>query len=113
MPHLILEYSQSLVNEEQLDALLDQLHQAVCATQLFTESHIKLRAYAACHYRIGGEQRPFIHTQLRIKPGRNSEQKQHLTAAILSTIQSQPWASGVITVEVVDMDADSYAKTHL
>ena len=113
MPHLLLEYSQRLADDSQIELLLGQLHQSVCATGLFVESHIKLRAYPCQHYLVGGDNAPFIHLQARIKPGRSSENKKLLSETLLAGIRAQPWAAGVITVEIVEMDADSYAKALL
>ncbi len=113
MPHVIIEYSVGLMASSQVDGLLAELHRSIVETQLFTESHIKLRAYAANHSLVGGESKSFIHVQLRIKPGRRQEQKQLLSSTVLQTLQQQPWADGVMTVEVVDMDGQSYAKADL
>ena len=113
MPHLILEYPATQLSHSQLKLLLSQLHQAVCSTQLFIESHIKLRAYPCEHYLVAGEESPFFHLQARIKPGRSDADKKRLSEALLTVLRSPPQAAGVITVEVVDMDANSYAKAIL
>lgn len=110
MPHLILEFSQSLTEPSQIKPLLSALHSAVCGTGLFVESHIKLRAYPCEYALVGGDESPFIHLQARIKPGRCIEDKRRLSEALLAVLGAQDWAAGVLTVEVVDMEAESYAK---
>jgi len=111
MPHLIIEYVQTLATDEQVSMLLDTVHHAALASELFPEDHIKTRAVPVKFYRVGSGDEPFIHAQLRIKAGRNEEQKQALSSMVLAAIKSLQWPAKVITVEVVDMDVSSYAKS--
>lgn len=110
MPHLIIQYAQDLARDEHVPAMLDAVHAAAVSTGLFDESHIRTRAFPVAFYRVGTGNEPFIHAQLRILPGRNPAQKKALSAAVLAAIRDQGWAAKVITVEVVDMDGESYAK---
>ncbi len=43
MPHLIIEYSETLATDMQVPALLDAVHNAARVSELFPESHIKTR----------------------------------------------------------------------
>lgn len=110
MPHIIIEYTEGLASDAQIESLLDALHTALVTTELFEESHIRIRAYPSRHHRSGGGKRHFIHAQLRIHTGRNSEQKQRLSSGVLSTLREQQWPAEVVTVEVVEMERESYAK---
>ena len=110
MPHLIIEYSESLATPEQVPPLLDAVHEAAVATGLFEESHIRTRAIPVRFYRTGRGTAPFIHAQLRILSGRTEEQKHGLSHAIVHAIRAHGWAAQVITAEVVDMDRATYAK---
>jgi len=110
MPHLIVEVAQDAATPAQIPPLVDAVHAAAQASGLFEASHIKTRAIPVASYRTGMDDRPYIHAQLRIKPGRNDDQKKTLSAAVLAAIRGQALAAGVITVEVVEMDGASYAK---
>lgn len=110
MPHLIIEYSQSLASAQQVESMLDYVHQAVQKNGLFDASHIKIRAHPVTFYRVGGTDECFIHAQLRIKPGRTVQQKKSLSDAVLDALKRLAWPARVITVEVIDMDNESYAK---
>lgn len=110
MPHLIVEYAQDLATGEQVNAMLDALHQATAGTQLFDESHIRVRALPLVHYRVAGKSEPFIHVQCRIHGGREVEQKRRLSEAVLRAIRAQALPAKSITVEVVDMDRATYAR---
>jgi 5-carboxymethyl-2-hydroxymuconate isomerase len=110
MPHVIIEFAQDAVAPEQVPALLEAVHNAAMFCGLFEPSHVKTRARPIDIYRVGTDDHPFIHVQLRIKAGRSAEQKAALTDAILIAVRQQGTAAKVVTVELVDMDPDSYAK---
>lgn len=110
MPHLIIEYPQDVVTPERLPRLVDAVHRAAVDSGLFEVSHIRTRAIPVACYRTGTDDRPFMHAQLRIKPGRTTLQKQALSEAVLSAMRREQPAVRVVTVEVVDMDDSSYAK---
>lgn len=110
MPHIVIEYPADAVNDSQVEAMLDAVHQSVVASGLFDESHIKLRALPLDHYRLGGRRAPFLHAQLRIHRGRTPEQRQLLSRGVLAVLRAQQWPLVAITVEVVEMERDSYSK---
>jgi 5-carboxymethyl-2-hydroxymuconate isomerase len=112
VPHLILEFARGLAGDDEVPAMLDAVHGAAVSTGLFQEEHIKTRAIPVLFYRTGTGtgHGPFIHAQLRIKSGRDEVQKRALSQAVLAAIRGQGWPAQVITVEVVDMDAATYAK---
>jgi len=113
MPHLIIEYARDLLPEAQIMPLLQAVHQAAEQTQLFDSSHIKVRAVPVTHFLVGGEGRGFVHAQLRIKEGRDQKQKKHLSEQVQAALRQHLPGAFVITVEVVDMDNDTYAKSVL
>ncbi|MEW5754985.1 MAG: 5-carboxymethyl-2-hydroxymuconate Delta-isomerase [Pseudomonadota bacterium] len=110
MPHIIVEYTEQLADDEQIAALLQSVHSAIAESGLFESSHIKTRAYPFRHFTQAGGHEPYIHVQARIKSGRNTENKKRLSAAILDAIRRLNIPPAVITVEIIDMDRDSYAK---
>ncbi|WP_017940398.1 MULTISPECIES: 5-carboxymethyl-2-hydroxymuconate Delta-isomerase [unclassified Thioalkalivibrio] len=109
MPHLRVEYSQDLAAGPEVAAWLDALHAAACASGLFPASHIKVRAHPVSQYRVGGEVRPFVHVEVRLKSGRSLAQRQALSEAVLRALQDRI-GEAVITVEVTEMEAASYAR---
>lgn len=110
MPHIIIEFTEGLASETQIESLLDSLHASIAATGLFDAQHIRLRAIPLHHHRCGGTRAHFIHAQLRIHAGRSHEQKNRLSSVVLAALRERQWPAHVITVEVVEMVRDSYSK---
>jgi 5-carboxymethyl-2-hydroxymuconate isomerase len=110
MPHIIVEYARGACPELQLPSMLDAVHQAVADSGLFATDNIKTRLLNVDAYRLAVQYQYFIAVQCRIHPGRSSEQKQALSQSILKAIQLYVYANTVITVEVIEMDRNSYAK---
>lgn len=53
---------------------------------------------------------PYIHIQARIKSGRDADNKKRFGEVILAGFETLDIQASVITVEVIDMDRDSYGK---
>lgn len=109
MPHLIIEFARDLVDDSRVPAMLDAVHAAALSTGLFEEQHIRVRALPVSWYRTGSGG-PYIHAQLRLHGGRTVSEKQAFSGAVLAAIRAQGWPARSVTVEVVDMDRDTYAK---
>lgn len=110
MPHIIIEYAEVAVNEQLVDAMLQTINRAVADSGLFEVSHIKSRAYPFRAYLQAGGHDPYIHVQARIKSGRSPADKKRLGEAILTGLSELNIPVSVITVEIIDMDRESYSK---
>jgi len=110
MPHIIVEYAEDIVLDDDINDVLNAIHTACTSSGLFDESHIKTRAYPFKNYTNAGKQDPYMHIQARIKSGRDIDNKKQLSFAIITGLEALGLKASVITVEVVDMDRESYAK---
>ena len=110
MPHIILEYSEGILKDADVSGVLMTLHRAASKSGLFDESHIKTRAYKTRHFTNAGKIDPFVHIQARIKSGRNADEKKGLSAEIINSLIPLKIKTAVLTVEIIDMDKDSYSK---
>lgn len=114
MPHIILEYSLA-ADDAGLDAtaartLVDAAFNAVLETAVFTPANIKVRLHPVQFYRLGLANAGFIHVMCRIHRGKNLAQKHLLSESLLQALSKIEAQKRVITVEVVEMDRESYAK---
>ena len=110
MPHIIVEYSEQLVNQTQVDAILQTIHHAIAESGLFKADQIKTRAYAFKKYTNAGGSEPYVHIQARIKAGRDIDNKKRLGDVILNGLSALNIPASVITVEIIDMERESYGK---
>ncbi|NWF38342.1 5-carboxymethyl-2-hydroxymuconate Delta-isomerase [Mariprofundus sp. NF] len=110
MPHIIVEYQQELAGDSEIDALLMNIHRSISESGLFKADQIKTRAYPFRSFTNAGGNSPYIHIQARIKSGRDAENKKRLGEVVLSGLTALHIPASVITVEIIDMDRDSYGK---
>ena len=110
MPHALIEHSDlQTLNLTSAD-LLEAVFSAMQASGLFSDDDIKVRRRTAEGERNGTDGFSVIHIQLRIMPGRTTEQKQALSRGVLDAVLDLPHQAGSTSVEVVDIDKSSYAK---
>ncbi len=110
MPHCIIEYSKDLESLVKPTALINAVHQGAVASILFDESHIKTRTRSYEAYKTGISDNAFIHVTAKILSGRTATQKAVLSATILTELKNLPLVAVVITVQVCDIDDDTYSK---
>ncbi|MEW6992575.1 5-carboxymethyl-2-hydroxymuconate Delta-isomerase [Colwelliaceae bacterium 6441] len=108
MPHCIIEHSSSI---EPVD-LNKKVFLGALESNLFEPNggDIKVRSIAYEHYLTGSSKGSFIHVTLRILSGRSEQDKLLLSNSVMSKLKSIQLASASLTVEVVDIDRNSYAK---
>lgn len=119
MPHLVIEHSTNL-GPFPVAEILPALNRSLTASpEVKDEADLKTRVVAVDTFRVGnqGEDRAFVHAQLRLLAGRTPEAKRDLSERIAVVLrQSVPRPAGVLvqlSVEIVDMDRDSYVKERL
>lgn len=110
MPHIIVEYSEQLLDDAKVHIMLQTIHSSIADSGLFKANQIKTRAYSFKEFTNAGGSDPYIHIQARIKLGRDADNKKRLGEAILTGFKALNIQASVITVEVIDMDRDSYGK---
>ena len=108
LPHCIIEHSSPI---EPAD-LNQKVFQGALESNLFEPdgSDIKVRSIVYEHYQTGSNKENFIHVTLRILSGRSDQDKHLLSNSVMSKLQSIPLVAASLTVEIVDMDRNSYSK---
>jgi len=108
LPHCIVEYSGSLKSVD----INQKVFQGALASNLFGPdgSDIKVRSIAYENYQTGSTKGNFIHVTLRILSGRNDQDKLRLSRKVMSKLESLQLADASLTVEVADIDRNSYSK---
>ena len=110
MPHIIIEYAENIEDDIQIDSILMTIHQSIAESGLFKANQIKSRAYPFKEFTNAGGKETYIHIQARIKSGRDSDNKKQLGEVVLAGLSSLNIPASVVTIEIIDMDRDSYSK---
>ena len=110
MPHCIVEYAKDLETKIDLNELMTTTHFSVFSSGIFEEEDIKTRLIPYDIYRTGTTEKPFVHVTLRILPGRTEQQKDMLADVLLHHIAAMFNSDIAISVEIEDINQQSYRK---
>lgn len=110
MPHCIIHYARPLADRIAPAQLIQTVYTAALASGLFKGPDIKTRALAFNDYQTGDQQQDFIHVEVRLLSGRTVEQRTDLSRRILSALQQLGQHNISLTVQISDMERDSYSK---
>ena len=110
MPHIIVEYPKQRLNDTQVDEILHTIHHAIAQSGLYKPVMIKTRAYAFNKFTNAGGSESYIHIQARIKATPDVDRKKQLSDVIIKGISALNIPASVVTVEIIDMERESYGK---
>lgn len=115
MPHLTIEFSSNL-SAAITPALLRAVNHALLGTGQFEEADIKSRALPFDCFVVGTKDSPrgFVAARLAMLSGRDADTKHDVAEALLAALESAITTDGMelqISVEIVDIDRESYAKS--
>ena len=110
MPHCIIEYSNEIEKFVKPTQLTNAVYQGALKSGLFKDDDIKTRSIAFDSYQSGSLRKAFVHVTVKIFSGRNLEQKKTLSELIISQLKTIDFPSTLLTVEVVEIEKESYAK---
>ncbi|UXI01472.1 5-carboxymethyl-2-hydroxymuconate Delta-isomerase [Photobacterium sp. TY1-4] len=114
MPNLLMEYAEPVAERVNVPGLLEDLHQCLLACGLFDASAVKSRSYPCRAWLVGreGDLNTFIHVELSLLSGREPAQKRELSRGLLSVLEQHGAGINSLTVEIREMDRDSYMRIH-
>ncbi|MES2729197.1 MAG: hypothetical protein V4621_03750 [Pseudomonadota bacterium] len=112
MPHLIVDYSTTLDDRADMQALLKRLHDVACTLPTIDPHSVKSRLSPRSHALVGqaGPDALYAHVQFSLLNGRTLAVRQQMRdelAAILTDIL--PSATD-LAVEIRQMEKDTYFK---
>ncbi|WP_159656283.1 5-carboxymethyl-2-hydroxymuconate Delta-isomerase [Vibrio atypicus] len=112
MPNLVMEYSNSVDERVNVQGLLEDLHEVALQSGLFDVGSVKSRALRCHNWLIGdeGDSVDFVHISFELLDGRTPEQKRELSRQLMTVLQEQASHVRSLTVNVRDMDKESFQK---
>lgn len=90
MPHFIVEYTDNIKEEANLEKLLEEVHQILIAREtIFPVGGIRSRAIELKQYRVadGAEDDAFVHAVLKIGTGRSEDIKKDVCHALFEAMK--------------------------
>lgn len=116
MPHLTIEYTQNLSGFP-ADQVLAEINLALSShPDIGGEVGLRSRCIALEHFAAGTirEHRAFVHAKLQLLSGRSHASKKEMTERIARVLRhATPRPAGMhiqLSIDVVDMDRDSYLR---
>lgn len=108
MPHCIIEHSKNIDGE----LLVEKVFSSVLESKLFESdgSDIKVRSLSFDSFITGSKKSDFIHVALKILSGRTADQKSRLSHAVADNLSNIDYSNISITIEVIDIERESYCK---
>jgi len=106
MPHCIIEHSANLEPTQ----LIDAVYQGARKSALFQADDIKTRTQIYDYCQSCETPGTFVHVTSKILSGRSIEQRSVLSGLILDELQLLHLPSCSLTVEVLEIERESYAK---
>jgi 5-carboxymethyl-2-hydroxymuconate isomerase len=103
MPHIILEYSSNLGDDDALAYLLDRLHDALGDTESFESERIKSRAVRCDTYHVGTDRRGFVHATVLFSPGRPEALRRQVARRLLDIMRSDAALGGADIANSVEV----------
>lgn len=110
MPQCVIEYSNGIEQSVTPQWLMSAVFNAAKASGLFDINVIKTRTRCYEHYRIADQKKEFIHVTAGILSGRSMQQRKRLSELILNELSGIQTESVNITVEIRQMEKETYAK---
>lgn len=110
MPHCIIEYSQGLQNTLKPSQLISAVYNGTFTSGLFEGDDIKTRVMCFDDYQSGSVKANFVHVVAKILSGRSLVQRNNLSHSILAELKMLNCCATSLTVEVIEIERESYAK---
>lgn len=110
MPHCVLEYTTDCLEDADIDDLIKAVFDGTLASDLFDQGDIKVRAKGYEDFFCGSGNHGQCHVTLRILSGRSADQKNHLSQMVLGKLKPLLKEIANVSVEVKDLESDSYVK---
>jgi 5-carboxymethyl-2-hydroxymuconate isomerase len=111
MPHCIIEYSNGVNENVNIEELMVHLQSVIVESELFDPKAIKLRAIQYQEYLLTDGVKGFLHVRLKILSGRSEDKKTALSRQVFQAAgQLLPQEGVILTVEIHEMDARFYLK---
>lgn len=111
MPHFVIDCSENILNLQQPEKIMQEVHRTACNTNLFDEADIKVRLNPFKeNYLVGGKKEDFIHVFANIMEGRSTEQKANLSKQIIAQLKVLFPNVPFVAINIRDFEKATYCN---
>ncbi len=112
MAHLVMEYSDPVLERVNINLLLEELHNILINSNFFKAEDVTSRTHAFQQWFVGVDnpQADFIHVRLWMPNSRNKKIKQDLSHALLDVAKKHANSISHVSVDIQNIDRRGYAK---
>lgn len=112
MPHCIIEFSNTLKSQFDVETLMNKVTEGSLTSGLFDVKDVKTRAMGFDYCQSAGKsgESDFIHVEVKLLAGRNMLQRKLLSKSVLDAILTLNLRNVSVTVEINDIETECYAK---
>jgi len=105
MPHFIIDCSENLFSNQDVDTIHENVHKAAQSTGLFGDgANIQVRLNPYQNWFMAGKKVDAIHVFARILEGRTKEQKLDLSKTVIKTLAEMFPEVETIAMDVINLD---------
>jgi 5-carboxymethyl-2-hydroxymuconate isomerase len=110
MPHIIIEYSANLTPKLDVSSLMQALHDCLDGMYNVSKERLKTRAIKLDNYLVGlnGQSGQMVHITLRLMTGRTVAARKEMGEILASTTRKLIPEDCSLTVEMVELDKETY-----
>ncbi len=110
MPHIVMEYSASSIDDVQLDKALKSIYEVCCKFDCVRPEAIKIRAHSILNAYYGNGAKDFIHITAHLLDGRSRARKADISKALLENAMAEFPMIDTFSVDVLEIDGNVYQK---
>ncbi len=111
MPHFVIDCSKDILEIQNPNSILLQVHNDANSSGLFDEADIKVRLNPFMdNYLVGGKETAFIHVFANVMEGRTTKQKANLSKQIVTGLKTMFPDIPFIAINVRDFEKTTYCN---
>jgi 5-carboxymethyl-2-hydroxymuconate isomerase len=113
MPHFIIDCSENIIQQKSPDEIMQAVYDVAEATGLFAVNDIKVRLRPYQYFKLGTDNKDFIHIFGHIMEGRSTEQKANLSQKIIERLNEMFPDTSILSINIREFEKATYSNKAL
>src|SRR5215211_5613790 len=113
MPHFIIECSENIIQQKSPKEIMQAVYDVAEASGLFAANDIKVRLRPYQYFKLGENNKDFIHIFGNIMEGRSSKQKADLSQKIMERLNDMFPNISILSMNIREFEKATYSNKAL